>query len=228
MESERTIKLIGDENFAVLQKARVAIAGLGGVGSYAAEAIARSGIGYITIIDCDAVAESNLNRQLYALRSTVGKDKCEVAARRIRDINPDIIINTKNIRITADNVAEAIGDMDAVIDAVDDIGAKLAIVQYCAEKGIGLISCMGTGNKTQPDRLRVADIYETKVCPLARKMRYELKKRQVDRLCVVYSEEAPLVKEHPPASMVFVPACAGIFAAREVVFRLIEGWDSEE
>lgn len=221
-EYSRTVSLIGEANFSTLKRAKVAILGLGGVGSYAAEAIARSGIGMIMLADCDVITQSNLNRQLYALNSTVGKMKTQIARERIEDICSSCEIEVYEERITEETVEAALEGANAVIDAIDDVKAKIAVAKYCQAEGIFEVSAMGTGNKMDATQLQMADIYETKACPLARKMRYELKKAGVKELRCVYSVEEVKTRMHPPASMVFVPASAGILMANEVVMHLLK------
>lgn len=222
----RTEKMIGEEGVDRLKKSRVAIFGLGGVGSYAAESIVRAGVGSVILIDCDKISESNINRQLYALKSTVGMDKTAAAEQRIQDINPECEIIAYNIRITPENVSEVLSEKescDYVVDAVDDVRAKKAIISRCAELGIPIISSMGTGNKLYPEKLKTADIYQTSVCPLARVMRHDLRKLGIEKLKVVYSEELPVVSASPPASISFVPSAAGLMIGGEVIRELAIG-----
>lgn len=227
----RAEMLLGTQAMNKLAASRVAVFGIGGVGSYCAEALARMGIGNITIVDDDVVAPSNLNRQLYALQSTVGQPKVDIAAARINDINPDCIVTKKRIRY-AENVASDFDmrDYDYVVDAVDTVSAKLLLVQKCHDANIPIVSCMGTGNKLDPTAFRVADISQTTVCPLARVMRRELKKRGIATLKVVYSAEPPQVpeqlevtaKRQTPGSLSFVPPVAGMILASVVVKDLIK------
>ena len=215
---ERTLSLIGEEALEKLRASSVCIIGLGGVGSYAAEACARSGFGTIGLADHDTFSASNLNRQIGALRSTVGMKKTEVTAMRILDINPDALVIQKDLFIGADNVCELELDRyDFVIDAIDNVSAKVALASCCHEHSIAEISVMGTGNKLKPELLRVSDIYSTSVCPLARAVRKLCRERNIPSLKVVWSPEEPLIKRRVPASMSFVPACAGLLAAREAV-----------
>lgn len=227
----RAEMLLGAQAMNKLATSRVAVFGIGGVGSYCAEALARMGIGNITIVDDDVVAPSNLNRQLYALQSTVGQPKVDIAAARINDINPDCIVTKKRIRY-AENVASDFDmrDYDYVVDAVDTVSAKLLLVQKCHDANVPIVSCMGTGNKLDPTAFRVADISQTTVCPLARVMRRELKKRGIATLKVVYSAEPPQVpeqlevtaKRQTPGSLSFVPPVAGMILASVVVKDLIK------
>ena len=234
MEFSRTELLLGDEGMEKLKNARVAVFGVGGVGGYAVEALARSGVGALDLIDDDAVAPSNLNRQIIALQSTVGKPKVEVAAARIADINPDCIVRTYRIFYTPDTAGQFDFSLyDYVIDAIDTVTGKIALVMQAQAAGTPIISSMGAGNKLDPSAFEVADIYKTSVCPLARVMRRELKKRGVKRLKVVYSREEALTpegeieqdavhkKRATPGSVAFVPAVAGLILAGEVVKDIV-------
>ena len=188
----RTELLLGTEAMAVLARSRVAVFGLGGVGSWAAEALARSGVGAFVLVDDDRVSLSNLNRQLVALRSTLGKPKVEVMRDRILDINPDAELRIFRETYNADTAGRILtADVDYVVDAIDMVSSKIDLVMRCKAMGIPIISAMGTGNKLDPTRLELADIHKTAVCPLARVMRQELRKRRVKRLEVVYSREVP-------------------------------------
>lgn len=227
-EFNRTAMLIGEDNVEKLSHASVALFGLGGVGSYCAEALARCGIGKIMIVDCDVVSRSNINRQLCALQSTVGRYKTEVVAERLLDINPDLKLDARCERLTPDNIDTFdLARYDYIIDAIDTVSAKLALVEKAQELGIPMISSMGTGNKTDPSALTVSDISKTSVCPLARVMRRELKKRGVYKLKVIFSTEEPKPpaqndeKKTPPASIAFVPSVAGLLAASEAVKEIL-------
>ena len=227
-EFNRTAMLIGEDNVEKLSHASVALFGLGGVGSYCAEALARCGIGKIMIVDCDVVSRSNINRQLCALQSTVGRYKTEVVAERLLDINPDLKLDARCERLTPDNIDSFdLARYDYIIDAIDTVSAKLALVEKAQELGIPMISSMGTGNKTNPSALTVSDISKTSVCPLARVMRRELKKRGVYKLKVIFSTEEPKTptqndeKKAPPASIAFVPSVAGLLAASEAVKEIL-------
>ena len=227
----RTEMLFGSEGMERLFRARVAVFGLGGVGGYAVEALARSGVGSLTLVDSDTVSESNLNRQLLATRSTVGQYKTDVAKARVLSINPDAEVITHRLFFlpeTADSFD--FRGYDYIVDAIDTVSGKLELAVRAQEAGIPIISSMGTGNKLDPTALEVADIYDTSVCPLARVMRRELKKRGVPALKVVYSKEPPLTPLSPPAeadganpgrhspgSTAFVPAAAGLILAGEVI-----------
>ncbi len=234
MEFSRTELLLGDEGMEKLKNARVAVFGVGGVGGYAVEALARSGVGALDLIDDDVVAPSNLNRQIIALQSTVGKPKVEVAAARIADINPDCTVRTYRTFYTPDTAGRFDFSLyDYVIDAIDTVTGKIALVMQAQAAGTPIISSMGAGNKLDPSAFEVADIYKTSVCPLARVMRRELKKRGVKRLKVVYSREEALTpegeieqdavhkKRATPGSVAFVPAVAGLILAGEVVKDIV-------
>ena len=191
---ERTELLLGSKNIEKLKRARVAVFGVGGVGGYVVEALARCGIGTLDLIDNDEVAESNLNRQIIATVSTIGRPKVEVARDRILDINPDCRVNIHQVFFlpeTADDFD--FSEYDYVVDAIDTVTGKLMLVERAKAAGTPIICSMGAGNKLDPTAFQVADIYRTKVCPLAKVMRRELKKRGIDSLKVVYSEEKPLV-----------------------------------
>ena len=189
----RTELLLGKEAMNKLEDARVAVFGIGGVGGYVCEALARSGVGKLDLIDNDKVCMSNLNRQIIATRKTVGQYKTEVMKDRILDINPEAKVNIHNCFFLSDNADEfPFEEYDYVVDAVDTVTAKIALVMKCKELDIPIISSMGAGNKLDASAFRVTDIYKTKVCPLAKVMRRELKKRGVKKLKVVYSEEEPI------------------------------------
>ncbi|MBR5995466.1 MAG: tRNA threonylcarbamoyladenosine dehydratase [Eubacteriaceae bacterium] len=219
----RSELLVGEQAVSRLRGAKVFVAGLGGVGSWAAEALARSGVGNITVCDADTIEITNVNRQIYALGSTAGQPKTKVAGARIHDINPQCLVKEIQARITADNVEEILGEerYDALIDAVDDTAAKTALAVYCEKAGIYEISAMGTGAKTDPTLLKVSDIYQTKICPLAKVMRRHLKDAGVKALDCVWSDESPVKIKDTIPSMVFVPAAAGLIAARTVVMKII-------
>ena len=230
-ELSRTGLLLGEEAVERLQRARVAVFGIGGVGGYVTEALARSGVGSLELIDSDRVSISNLNRQIIALHSTVGRYKTEVMRERILDINPDADVRERRCFFLPEN-AETFdfSSYDYVVDAVDTVTAKIQIILQARACGTPVISSMGAGNKLDPSAFRVADIYETSVDPLARVMRRELKKRGVDRLKVVYSteplrppaagagaEEPPAGRRAVPGSIAFVPAAAGLVLAGAVI-----------
>ncbi len=214
----RTEMLIGKTKIEKLQNSHIAVFGIGGVGGYATEALARAGVGKIDIIDNDIVSESNINRQIIATTRTVGKLKVDVMKARLLDINPDIIVNSHNILYLPETADEFdFSKYDYIIDAVDNITAKIELVLQAEKCGTPIISSMGTGNKLDPTAFEVSDIYKTSVCPLAKVMRYELKKRGVKKLKVIYSKEIPLTNSRPPASISFIPSTAGLIIAGEVV-----------
>lgn len=215
---ERTELLLGADAMKKLAESRVAVFGIGGVGGYVTEALARSGVGAFDLIDSDRVDRTNLNRQIIALHSTVGRYKTEVMRDRILDINPDASVTVHNIFYlpeTSDRFDFT--SYDYIVDAVDTVTAKLRIVMDAKKAGVPIISSMGAGNKLDPTKFEVADIYRTSVCPLAKVMRHELKKRGVDHLKVVYSTEPPVTKLRTPGSVAFVPSVAGLIIASEVV-----------
>lgn len=226
MESqfERTELLLGRDGVERLRKSKVAVFGIGGVGGYVCEALVRSGVGAFELIDRDTVSVTNLNRQIIALHSTVGRYKAEVMQERMLDINPDVLVTVRNCFFLPENADEFdFSAYDYVVDAVDTVTAKLEIILRAKAAGVPVISSMGAGNKLDPGRFQVSDINKTSICPLARVMRRELKKRGVEHLKVVWSDEAP---RHPafeegmervPGSTAFVPSAAGLMIASEVV-----------
>lgn len=238
--------LIGKEGLDKLKKAKVVVFGVGGVGSFTVEALARAGVGTLVLIDNDTVSISNLNRQIHANYNTVDKVKVDVMKERILSINKDCNAITHQTFVTPDNVKDFIDDdVDYVVDAIDTVTAKIAIAKYCYENDIKIISSMGTGNKFDPTQFKVSDVFKTKVCPLAKVMRRELKNRGVKKLKVVYSEELPvkpnvptevseekkevsedngkinIVKRQTPGSMPFVPSVAGMIIGGEVIKDII-------
>lgn len=218
----RSLPILGEDSLKKLINASVCIIGLGGVGSFAAESVARCGIGHITLIDFDVVSQSNRNRQLYALTSTQDKYKTEVAKMRIKDINPSCDIEAFNMFLDINNIESLNLDRyDYVIDAIDNVSAKVRIAKICGDKSVPHISVLGTGNKLKPEMLQITDIYSTKICPLARAVRSLAKKEGIKKMKVIYSEEEPIVKNRVPASMIFVPSTAGILAAREALVHII-------
>ena len=231
----RTALLIGDEGIEKLGQCRIAVFGLGGVGSYVVEALARSGVGALDLIDSDRVAPSNINRQIIALHSTIGRLKTEVTQERVHDINPDCVVKTYPIFYLPDTADQFdFSVYDYVVDAIDTVSAKLMLAEECQRIGIPLISSMGTGRKLDPGQFEVADIYQTSVCPLAKVMRYECRKRGIQSLKVVYSRELPAEpaesSETPPpgrrsvpGSIAFVPSTAGLMIAGEVIKDLTIG-----
>ena len=222
----RTEMLIGTDAVCKLKKSRVAVFGIGGVGSYTVEALARAGIGSLLLVDGDSVSESNINRQIIADYTTVGQDKTEVAKERIRKINPDAAVDAVKLFATADNIASlGLEGCDYIVDAIDTVTTKLALAELAHKLGVPIISCMGTGNKLDPTAFEITDIYKTSVCPLARVMRTELRKRGIPALKVVYSREEPKRacsdKSLPPASISFVPSAAGLIIASELIKDII-------
>ena len=226
----RTRLLLGAEEMEKLKNARVAVFGLGGVGGYVVEALARSGVGALDLTDNDVISPSNINRQIYALHSTVGKKKTEAAKARVTDINPACRVTTHDVFLlpeTADRFDFT--QYDYIVDAVDTVAAKLCLAEKAQAAGVPIISSMGTGNKLDPTKLEIADIYDTSVCPLARVMRYECRKRGIKKLRVLYSTETPLTpradetpdnptgRRSVPGSTAFVPPAAGLIIAAEVV-----------
>ena len=218
--------LLGEEALHKLRSARVALFGIGGVGSFAAEALARGGVGHITLVDGDTVSITNINRQLIALHSTVGKEKTAVMAERIADISPETEVETYPGVYGAENRDLLdFSTYDYVIDAIDTVTSKLILIEEAKKAGVPVISCMGTGNKFHPERFEVTDISKTSVCPLAKVMRKELKVRGIKNVKVVYSKEEPQKpaespetgKRQIPGSLSFVPPVAGLLLAGEVI-----------
>lgn len=228
----RSEMLIGEDGIDKLSKSHVAVFGLGGVGSYTAEALARAGVGELTVVDNDTVSVTNINRQLYALTSTVGMKKTQVAAERIKQINPECRVHIIDGFYLEENASDFfLGEYDYVADAVDTVQAKLSLAVECRERGIPLIACMGTGNKLDPTEFRVSDISKTSMCPLCRVMRRELKVRGINSLKVVWSPEKPIKpngtaeessRRALPGSISFVPPVAGMIMAGEIIKDLIK------
>ena len=219
----RTAQLLGNENVEKLFDKHVIVFGVGGVGGYVVEALARSGVGKISIVDNDVVNESNINRQIIALHSTVGMQKVDVLKNRILDINPECQVFVYNQFFLPENSKDFdFSIYDYVVDAVDTVTAKLEIIKKSKESNVPVISSMGTGNKLNPMGFKVSDISKTKVCPLARVMRNELKKRGISKVKCVYSEENPVIQTQTPASVAFVPSVAGLFIASEVIKDLVK------
>ena len=243
----RTELLLGKPALNTLRRSRVAVFGIGGVGSFTVEALARAGVGRFLLVDDDLVCLTNLNRQLIALHSTVGQPKVEVMAERVRDINPDAEVETfKTFYLPENADSFDLSRCDTIVDAVDTVSAKVELAVRASQAGVPIISCMGAGNKLDPTRFEVADLFETSVCPLCKVMRKEVKRRGVERLKVVYSKEAPLmpveteaiscrhhcvcpkgatrtctVRHRVPGSVSFVPSVAGLIIAGEVIRDLI-------
>lgn len=214
----RTEALLGEQAMEKLKKARVAVFGIGGVGGHVVEALVRSGVGAVDIVDSDKVCLSNLNRQIIATESSIGKYKVDVMKERILDINPEAVVNVHKCFYLPEMKDEFdFSQYSYVVDAVDTVTAKIQLVMEAAEACVPIISSMGAGNKLDPTAFQVADIYKTSVCPLAKVMRRELKKRGIKKLKVVYSREQPVVKNAVPASVAFVPSVAGLIIAGEVI-----------
>lgn len=223
--------LVGAEALNKLNSCHVAVFGIGGVGCYTVEALARAGVGKLTIVDDDSFATSNVNRQLYALQSTIGQSKVEVAKGRIADINPNCQVDARKVRFDGQSCGQFdFAQFDYVVDAIDTVTSKLLLAKLCFDVSTPIISCMGTGNKLDPTAFEVADIFQTSVCPLAKVMRKELRALGVDKLKVVYSKEVPQTptqletsnKRQTPSSISFVPSVAGLILAGEVVKDLIK------
>lgn len=231
----RTERLIGIEAVETLKNSKVVILGIGGVGSFTAEALARTGVGKLVLVDKDTVDITNLNRQIHATLTTVDMAKVQAMKDRILDINPECEVTMHEVFAQEDNICQIITkDVDYVVDAIDTITSKIALAVWCNENGFKLISSMGTANKLDPTKLTVSDIFKTKMCPLAKVMRHELRKRGLTALRVVYSEETPIEpkikiegelggthRKQMPASIAFVPSAAGLIIAAEVVRELI-------
>ena len=229
---EREETLIGEENFNKLRAIHVAVFGIGGVGGYVCEALARAGVGKITLVDHDVVSESNINRQIIALGSTIGRLKTSVMKERITDINPGAIVNEINTFYLPENADDfPISSFDYIVDCIDTVSGKISLIEMANKYNISIISCMGTGNKIHGEKLKIADIYNTSVCPLARVIRKECKDRNIKKLKVLYSDEQPIKtaekseKTHlgrpVPSSISFVPSVAGLLIAGEVIRDII-------
>ena len=221
----RTGMIIGEAKVERLRKSSVIVLGIGGVGSYVVEGLARAGIGGLTLVDRDVVDVSNINRQLPALHSTVGRPKAAVMAERVMDINPGCHVTAAECFFMPDNAGDFdFTQYDYVVDAIDNITGKLSIIEKAYKEGVPVISSMGTGNKLDPSLFRITSIEKTKVCPLAKVMRRELKKRDIRGVKVIYSEEEPIKHEdmRTPGSISFVPSVAGLMIAGEVVRDLIK------
>lgn len=226
--------LLGEEASKKLAGARIAVFGLGGVGSYVVEGLARCGVGSLTLVDHDTVSETNINRQLYALRSTVGKRKVQVAKERIWDIDEGILVNTYETFYNEETAGMFdFSGFDYVVDAIDTVTSKLLIIEKAKAANVPVISCMGTGNKLEPSRFEITDISKTSVCPLAKVVRTELRKRGIRKVKVLYSREKPIKCESNgeirgntgrpvPGSISFVPSVAGLLIAGEVVRDLLQ------
>lgn len=242
----RTELVIGTEGLEKLKQVKVAVFGIGGVGTFVVEGLARSGVSHFVLVDDDDICLTNINRQIHALRSTVGKPKVEVMKDRILDINPKAEIETHRMLYTSETAEQLLDDSyDYVVDAIDMVSAKLDLIERCTKMGIPIMSSMGAGNKLDPTQFEVTDIYKTSVCPLAKVMRKELRRRRVKKLKVVYSKEIPVspkvlksdcktdcictnkertctVRRQIPGSMAFVPSVAGLIIASQVVKDVLE------
>lgn len=226
-EFTRTAMLIGEESVEKLSSVHIAVFGIGGVGGYVTEALARCGVGEFDLIDNDTVNITNINRQIIATHDTLGRYKTEVMKERILSINPDAKVDIHNTFYLPENSAEFdFRKYDYIVDAVDTVTAKIEIIMNAKKAGTPVISSMGTGNKLDPTRFQIADIYKTTVCPLAKVMRRELKKRGIDKLKVLYSKEEPIKQQAKegikptPASISFVPSAAGLIIAGEIIKEL--------
>ncbi len=228
---DRTALLIGQDKLNILSKKHVAVFGLGGVGSYAVESLARSNVGELTLIDCDVYSASNINRQLYATTKTINAKKVDVAKERVQDINPNVKVNSYDLFVNGDSInAIDFTKFDYVIDAIDTVTAKILLISKCKQLNVPIISCLGTGNKLNPFAFEIDFIENTSVCPLAKVMRKELKSRNIEKVLVLYSKEQPknaVVLEdnssrHAPASISFVPSVAGILISSKVIKDLID------
>lgn len=235
-EYSRTEALIGEEGIRKLGRAKVIVFGIGGVGSYVVEGLARSGVGGLTLVDNDRVALTNINRQLIALRSTIGRPKTEVAKERIRDIDPDILVHTYETfyGLPTKDLFD-LQSYDYIVDAIDTVSSKLLLIEEANRLGVKIISCMGTGNKLDPSKFEITDINKTSGCPLAKVIRSELRKRGIKKLKVLYSKEVPLrprllsgetkgsTGRPAPGSISYVPSVAGLMIAGEVIRDIING-----
>ncbi|WP_312060967.1 tRNA threonylcarbamoyladenosine dehydratase [Anaerotignum sp.] len=228
-ELSRAELLLGEDSLRKLKQAKVAVFGIGGVGSFATEALARGGVGHLTLIDGDCVSLTNINRQLIATQKTVGQFKTEVMKERIHDILPQTTVESHSVFFTNENRGLIdFGEYDYIVDAIDMITSKIILIEEAKKAGVPIISCMGTGNKLDPSRFEVADIAKTSVCPLAKVMRKELKERGIRDVKVVYSKELPRKpreslesgKRQIPGSLSFVPPAAGMVLAGEVICYL--------
>jgi tRNA A37 threonylcarbamoyladenosine dehydratase len=236
--TDRTAMLLGQDRVDALRRSHVMIFGLGGVGSYAAEALGRMGIGKLTIVDGDRFEESNINRQLCALTSTIGRSKVSVTAQRLRDINPDAVIVPVEKFYLPEAPVPIDDGVDMVVDAVDTVTAKLDIVETCKAKNIPLVSCMGMGNRLDPTQIKIGDLFDTDTCALCRVMRKELRRRGIDTLRCVYSTEEARTCESSepfknaermvPGSVSYVPSVAGLLMASDVIHTLCYQIDSRD
>ena len=230
IQDERTIKVIGNKGLEKLSNKKVCVFGVGGVGGFCIEALVRAGIQQLVIIDHDIISESNINRQIIAKHSTIGLSKVEVMKKNLLDIRPNLkIVIYQNFYLPDQNQETMFNDCDYIIDCIDTISAKIALASYCEQHKIPLISSMGTGNKLDANQFKIADIYQTSICPLAKVMRRELKKRGVNQLKVLYSTAEVLKidkhdneRKQAPGSISFVPSVAGLLLAQEVILDLLK------
>lgn len=239
-EFSRSRILLGTKSMDKLKTCRIAVFGVGGVGGFAVEALARTGVGSFVLVDNDTVSLTNLNRQIIATRTAIGRPKIEVMKERILDINPYAQVELHQTFYLPDNHDNLLDDCDYVVDAIDTVTAKIALVLEAKERGIPIISCMGTGNKLDPTRFEIADISDTSVCPLCRAMRQQLRKKGIEHLKVVYSQEesvpreenpelsADSTKRQTPGSVAYVPSVAGLILASEVIRDLTENLRPEK
>lgn len=224
--NSRTELLIGAESLKKLAKAKIIVYGIGGVGSFVVEGLVRAGVEHIIIVDNDVISPSNLNRQIHATIPNIGRLKVDCMKERILDINPNVVVETyvpKNIQLEEENLIDT--SVSYVVDAVDTITTKLKLIERAKKQNVPIISCMGTGNKLDATKFEIADIYKTSVCPLAKVMRKELKKRKITNLKVLYSKEEPIKHEEEkriPASISFVPSVAGMLISGEVIKNIIK------
>lgn len=226
---DRTEKLIGRVALKKLEDAKVIIYGIGGVGSFAVEGLVRAGVGKLVLVDPDKISASNINRQIHSNVNTVGKSKIEVMKKRILEINPDAdveIYNPKELDFEEQNLIDE--SFSYVIDAVDTVKTKINIIERAKKVGVPIISAMGAGNKLECSKFEVADINKTKICPLARNIRKQLKRRNIKDVKVVYSKEEPVVKEKTPASISYVPSVCGLMIAGEVIKDIIKNGEIDE
>lgn len=221
---DRTERLIGTEKLNILKKSTIAIFGIGGVGSYVLEALARSGIENLIIIDKDIVDITNINRQLIATHSSIGQSKTSVAKKKLLDINPNCNVIAIKEFVNKENIVNILNkyNIDYIVDAIDTVSSKLSIIQYANDNNIKIISCMGTGNKLDATKFEITDINKTSVCPLSKVIRKELRKLNIPKLKVIYSKEEPKkINSNTPASISFVPSVAGLLIAGEVIRDII-------
>ncbi len=220
---QRTAALLGEEAVERLRSCAVLVVGLGGVGGYIAESLARAGVGTLGICDFDDVDPTNLNRQILALNSTIGLKKTQVCAERIKDVNPGCNVKTFCFKLGADNINElSIEDWDYIADAIDDVPAKIALIAAAGRAGVPFITCMGTGGKIDPSRFRIADISKTHTDPLARSVRRQLRELGIEGVKALFSDEEPMALGRPVPSISYVPACAGLMIGGQIIRDLTQ------